>query len=121
MCAKVDALGDAAGQIGVGVLRDVKHMVDGTVFGLTVGEFVYLAPRLEAEVFEDKHRRFSSQHADIEHTRVFDEVVRVVSLVDRHGDLQRVAGDLNHRVYDAAVVDVVVIGGQHIKAVTNFE
>ena len=121
MRAKVDALGDAAGQIGVGVLRDVKHMVDGTVFGLTVGEFVHLAPRLEAEVFKDEHGRFGGQHADIEHTRVFDEVMCVVSFVDRHGDLQRVARDLNHRIDDAAIIDIVVIGRQDIETVTDIK
>ena len=45
----------------------------------------------------------------------------VVALVDRHSNLQGVARDLDHRVDDAAVVDVVVIGGQHIEAVTNVE
>ena len=29
--AEVDALGDTAGQIGVGKFRDIEHMVDGTV------------------------------------------------------------------------------------------
>ena len=84
MCAKVNAFGDAAGQIGVGVLRDVKHMVDSTVLGLAVGEFVHLAPALEPEMLKNFHRRFSGQHRDIEHTRVLDEVMRIVSLVDRH-------------------------------------
>ena len=45
----------------------------------------------------------------------------VVALVDRHRHLQRVASDLNHRVHNAAVVDVVVVGGQHVKAVTDIE
>ena len=69
-------------------------------------------------MLEDLHRRLGGQHADVEHTGIFDEVVRVVAFVDRHGNLQRVAGDLNHRVDDAAVVDVVVIGGQDVKPVT---
>ena len=42
VCAEIDALGDTAGQIGVGVLGDVEYMVHGTVFGFTVGEFVHL-------------------------------------------------------------------------------
>ena len=121
MCAKVDALGDATGQIGVGVFRDIEHMVDGSVFCLAVSEFVHLTSRLETEVFEDLHRGLRGQHRDVEHAGILDKVVGIVALVDRHSNLQGVARDLDHRVDDAAVVDVVVIGGQHIEAVTNVE
>ena len=111
VCAEVDVLGDTTGQIGVGVFRDVEHVVHGAVFSLTVGEFVHLASRLEPEMLKDLHWCFGGQHADIEHTGILDEVVGVVALVDCHRNAQRVAGDLNHRVHNAAVVDVVVIGG----------
>ena len=121
MRAEVDALGNTASQKGISVFRDVEHMVDGTVFRLAVCKFVHLASRLEAEVLEDLHWRLGSQHADVEHAGVLDEVVGVVALVDRHCDLQGVARDLYHRVDDAAVVDVVVVGGQHIKAVADVE
>ena len=46
--AEIDAFGDTAGQVGVGVFRNIEHMVDGSVFSLTVSEFVHLAPRLES-------------------------------------------------------------------------
>ena len=76
---------------------------------------------LEPEVLEDLHRGLGGQHVDVEHARVLDELVRVVRLVHRHGNLQRIAGDLDHRVHDAAVVDVVVVGGQDVKPVTDVE
>lgn len=119
--AEVDTLGDTASQIGVGVFRDVKHMVDSTMLRLAGSEFVHLASRLEAKVLENLHWGLRGQHRDIEHTGVLDEVVGVVSLVDRHSNLQGVARDLDYRVHNATVVDVVVIGGQHVKAVTNVE
>ena len=72
-------------------------------------------------MLKDTHWRIGSQHGHIEHAGIFDKVVRVVTLVDRHGNLQGVARDLNHRVHDATVVDIVVIGGQDIKAVTYVE
>ena len=65
-------------------------------------------------MLEDLHRCLSGQHADVKHAGVLDEVVGLVALVDRHRHLQGVARDLDHRVHDAAVVDVVVIGGQHV-------
>ena len=118
---EVDALGDATGQVGVGVLWDVKYMVDGTVFGFAVGKLVHLAPRLEAEMLKDEHWCLSGQHTDVEHTGILNEIMGVVALVDRHGNLQGVACDLDHRVYDTAVVDVVVIGGQHVETVADIE
>ena len=89
-------------------------MVDGSVLGLAIGEFVHLTSRLETEVLEDLHRGLRGQHRDVEHAGILDEVVGVVAFVDRHSDLQRVARDLGHRVHDATIVDVVVIGGQHV-------
>ena len=121
VCAEVDALGDTASQVGIGVFRDVEHVVDGTVFRFAVSKFVHLASRLETEMLEDLHRRLGGQHADIEHTRVLDEVVGVVALVDGNGHLQGVTRDLNHRVHDATVVDVVVSGGQDIKTIADVE
>ena len=112
--AEIDALVDTAGQITVGVLGDVEHMVHGTVFSLAGGELVHLATRLEPEMLENEHWRFGGQHADVEHTGILDEVVRVVALVDRNGNLQGVARHLNHRVDNAAVVNVVIIGGQDV-------
>ena len=85
--AKVDTLGDTAGQVGIGVFRDVEHMVDGTMFSFAIGELFHLAPRLESEMLKDLHGCLVGQHADIEHTRVLDEVVRIVALVDRHSNL----------------------------------
>ena len=119
--ADIDALGDTAGEVGVGVLGNIEHMVDGTVFCFAVGEFVHLAARLEPEMFEDLHRRLGGQHADVEDTGIFDKVMGVIALVDRHGNPQRVVRDLGYRIHDAAVVDVVVVGGQDIKAVTYVE
>jgi len=119
--AEVDALGDSASQIGVGVLRDVKHVVDGTVLCLTIGKLVHLPSTLETEVFKYLHRCLDGQHADVEDTGILNKIMSIVALVDRHSHLQRVASDLDHRVHDAAVVDVVVVGGQHIEAVTNIE
>ena len=119
--AEVDALGDTTGQICVGVFRDIEHMVDGTVLGLAILELVHLASRLKTEVLENLHRGLCGQHRDIEHAGILDEVVGVVALINRYSNLQWVARDLNHCVHDAAVVDVVVIGGQHIKAVTDIE
>ena len=119
--AEIDALGDTAGQIGVGVFRDVEHMVDGTVFALAVGEFVHLSARLEPKMLKDLHRSLGGQHADVEDAGILDEVMRVVALVNSHGNPQGVAGDLNHRGHDAAVVDIVVIGGQDVKTVTDIK
>ena len=62
-------------------------MVDGTMFSLTVSKLVHLASRLESEMLKDLHGCLGGQHADIEHTRVLDEVVRIVALVDRHSNL----------------------------------
>ena len=45
----------------------------------------------------------------------------VVALVDGDGHLQRVAGDLRHRVDDAAVVDAVIVGGKDVESVTDIE
>ena len=84
---EVDAFGDTAGQIRVGVFRDVEHMVHRTMFSFAIGELVHLAPRLESEMLKDHHGCLGGQHADIEHTRVLDEVVRIVALVDRHSNL----------------------------------
>ena len=87
MRAKIDALSDSAGQIGVGVLRDIKHMVNGTMLGLAIGKFVHFASRLKAEVLKDKHWCLSGQHTDVEHAGILNEVVGIVALVDRHGNL----------------------------------
>ena len=61
------------------------------------------------------------QQADVEDAGILNEVMRVVALVNSHGNPQGVAGDLNHRVHDAAVVDVVVVGSQDVKTVTYVE
>ena len=119
--AEVDTLGDTASQVGIGVFRNIEHVVDGAMLALAVGELIHLASRLETEMLEDLHRCLCGQHTDVEHTRVLDEVVGVVALVDGNGHLQGVTRDLNHRVHDAAVVDVVVIGGKDIKSITNIE
>ena len=76
---------------------------------------------MEAEVLKDFHRCLGGQHADIEHAGILDEVMGVVALVDRHGYLERVARDLDQSVHNATVVNVVIIGGQHIEAVADVE
>ena len=89
------------------------------MFRLAVGEFVDVTATLEAEMFNDKHRGLGGQHRHVEYARALDELVRIVVFVDRHRHLQGIAGDLHHRVDDAAVVDVAVTGGQHIKTITD--
>ena len=119
--AEIDTLVDTTSQICIGILRNVKHMVHGAVFRLAVGELVHLAPTLEPEMLKDLHRGLGGQHRNVKHARILDEVMRVVALVDRHSDLQGIAGDLRHRVHDAAVVNVVVVGSQDIESVTYVE
>ena len=93
-------------------------MIHGTQLLLAVREFVNVSSRLKTKVFKHLKRCLRSQHIDIKHARVKNEVVRVVVLVHDNRQTQRIACHLLHRVDDAAVVDVVVVRRQDIKTVS---
>ena len=111
---------DLAGQNGVGVLGNVANAVCGALVVFAVGKLIDIAAGLEAEVLEQTVRRFFGEDGNVELAGLHDHVAGVVFLDNGDGYLLRVAGsDLTCGVYDAAVVNSVNSGGEHLNTVVE--
>ena len=120
LCLDILDIDHLAGQDCVGVLRNVTDAVCGALVVLAVCKLVDIATRLEAEVLEQAVGRFLGEDGDVELAGLHDHVAGVVLLDDGDGYLLRVAGgDLACGVYDAAVVNAVDAGGEHLNAVVE--
>lgn len=108
------------GQDCVGVPGNIADAVCGALVVLAVCELVDITPRLEAEVLEQAVGRFLGEDGDVEFAGLHDHVAGVVFLDDGDGYLLRVAGgDLTSGIYDAAVVNAVNTGGEHLNAIVE--
>ena len=119
--AEVDTLGDDARNHGVDILGQVKQTVLCAEFCLAFGEFVHVAPALEAEVLEGFHGGLLTEGAEVELQRAEYHVVRQVLLVDAYHELQRVAGDLLGHIDDAGVIFLALTSHEHKESVADIE
>lgn len=119
--AEVDALGDNTTNHAVDELGQVKQTVLCAEFCLAFGEFVHVAPALEAEVLERLHGGLLAEGAEVELQRAEYHVVRQVGLVDAYHELQRVAGDLLGHIDDACVIFLALTSHEHKESVADIE
>ena len=117
MRSEIQLLDDLAGEIGVGIFRDVEHPVL-TAGGIRpVRELVRVLAAAETEVGEDVERSLLGEHGDIENSGFLYHVMRFVCLVHRDRDPVGCCGYLHRRVDDAAVVALTGSGGENKQAV----
>ena len=76
---------------------------------ITALELIGVASALEAKTLKNRERRTFRDGADVEKSCFLDNVVRVVCLVDRNKNAQRVACELNDGVADHSVILFTVI------------
>ena len=72
-------------------------------------KFIRIASALEAKTLKNRERRTFRDGADVEKSCFLDNVVGVVSLVDRNENTHRVACELNYSVTYHTVILLAVI------------
>ncbi len=120
MCIKVNVFLYFKGHEGVDIFRQENKAVIG-MKRFAVGEFIDITPALETEGFKNAERRFYGQTVDVHHTCLFNDVMRVILLIDADGDTVRGISHLCYGIDDQAVVLFTVIGSNDIQAISDIE
>ena len=115
--AKVDAVEDAPGEIGVRPLQHRQRAVGGAPDRREARQLVRLPPGGEAEAPEERKIRSLADDRDREGVLLHEQIVRVALLVDGDGDAVRRRRDLSDRVDDASVVLAVRMSGEDKQSV----
>ena len=118
MALQIHVLLHLQGQDGVDIAREDDQAVIRAQGG-AIGELIHVTAALEAEGLEDLEGGLHGEAVDVHDTRLFDDVVGVVGLIDGHGDLVGVVGHLGDGIDDEAVVLLAVVAGHHVEAVAQ--
>ena len=95
---------------------------DQTVIGaerLAICELIHVSSALETEYLEYLEGRVGGQTVDVHLAGLLYNVVRVVLLIDGHGDTVGSVGHLSYGVDDKSVVLLAVIGCDDVEPVAN--
>ena len=89
--------------------------------GLEIGKLVNRFAALESKAFEQVKGRALRNNRNVESAGAFDHAGGVVALVERNADAAGIAGYLNKRVGNTAVVFAVFLSGNNVQTVTDFK
>ncbi len=112
VCVEIDILLYFKGKETVDITGQKYQSVVGAENILT-REFVHISAALETESLKNGERRIHGQTVDVHFSRGLDDVVRIVVLVDGHGDAVRRVRHLRDGVDDQTVVTPTVVRSQH--------
>ena len=120
MRSQVDSLKDLAAKNSVGSVFNRQDAVR-LARGREVGELVSRLAALESKAFEQVKGRALRNNRNVESAGAFDHPGGVVALVERNADAAGIAGYLNKRVGNTAVVFAVFLSGNNVQTVTDFK
>ena len=108
--SEVDLAYDFRGNIGVGPFRNGERSVGRAFDAREIGEFIDVPARLKAKPLKERKIGAFADNRRGKPFRFRDEVVRVVELIDRDGNLVRFRRNLPDRIDDTAAVPAVFLG-----------
>lgn len=89
--------------------------------GLAVGKFIYTSAALESEYFKDLEGSVYAQTVNVHNSRLPDDMVGIVLLIDDNGNSIRLVRDLCDGVDDKTVIFFTVVARNDVKTVSEIK
>ncbi len=105
---------------GVDIFRQENQSIIG-MQGRPTGKLIHAAAALETKVFKDAKRSLHRQAVDIHNPGLFDNMMRIIILINRNSNPIGRAGQLSHGVDNQTVVPFAVIAGDDVKSIANLK